>query len=47
MTDPSGIRFAVTGNILGIKGPRSVWNKHFGQTIPVGNDYRVNFDSNG
>jgi Zn-dependent M16 (insulinase) family peptidase len=35
VTDPSGIRMAVTGNVLGIKNPRSLWNKHFGKTISV------------
>lgn len=35
VTDPSGIRLAVTGNILGLKEPRSLWNKHFGKTITV------------
>jgi len=34
LTDPSGIRMSVTGNILGIKEPRSIWNKHFGNIIP-------------
>jgi hypothetical protein len=35
VTDPSGIRIAVTGNILSLKEPRSLWNKHFGKTIIV------------
>ncbi|KAJ1311433.1 hypothetical protein OPQ81_009922 [Rhizoctonia solani] len=29
VTDPRGIRFAVAGNILALKQPRSTWNKHF------------------
>lgn len=33
VTDPSGIRVSVTGNILGIQNPRSAWNKHFGTTL--------------
>jgi hypothetical protein len=36
VTDPSGIRFSVTGNILGLDKPRSVWGKYFGQSLPVG-----------
>ncbi|KIM85318.1 hypothetical protein PILCRDRAFT_817322 [Piloderma croceum F 1598] len=34
LTDPSGIRISVTGNILGIEQPRSLWSKHFRKTIP-------------
>ncbi|KAI6047558.1 Metalloenzyme, LuxS/M16 peptidase-like protein [Pisolithus marmoratus] len=30
LIDPSGIRFSVTGNILGVAKPRSVWGKYFG-----------------
>jgi len=30
ITQPSGVRFSVTGNILNIKKPRSVWSKYFG-----------------
>ncbi|KIJ68351.1 hypothetical protein HYDPIDRAFT_106537 [Hydnomerulius pinastri MD-312] len=29
LTDPSGIRISVTGNILGLKKPRSVWGDNF------------------
>ncbi|KAH9944050.1 Metalloenzyme, LuxS/M16 peptidase-like protein [Epithele typhae] len=34
LTDPSGVRVSVNGNILELKNPRSVWAKHFGQTLP-------------
>ncbi|KAI6005289.1 Metalloenzyme, LuxS/M16 peptidase-like protein [Pisolithus orientalis] len=30
LTDPSGVRFSVTGNVLGVTKPRSVWGKYFG-----------------
>lgn len=33
--DPSGIRFSVTGNILGIKEPRSTWARYFKPLLPV------------
>ncbi|KAK2461846.1 hypothetical protein APHAL10511_006309 [Amanita phalloides] len=36
MTDPSGIRFSVTGNILGLRKPRSTWEKYFRNTLPIG-----------
>jgi len=35
ITDPTGIRFSVTGNVLSIPKPRSVWNKYFGATLPA------------
>jgi len=35
VTEPSGIRFSVTGNVLGIKQPRSIWAKYFASSIPV------------
>ena len=35
VTDPSGIRFSVTGNVLDAQNPRSVWTKYFSQLIPV------------
>ena len=35
VTDPTGVRFSVSGNILGVPQPRSVWNKHFGDVLPV------------
>ncbi|KZT30492.1 hypothetical protein NEOLEDRAFT_1126056 [Neolentinus lepideus HHB14362 ss-1] len=31
--EPSGIRFSVSGNILGLRKPRDVWRKHFGSAI--------------
>jgi len=34
ITDPTGIRFSVTGNVLGLKEPRSTWGKHFSSAIP-------------
>ncbi|KAJ4486251.1 Metalloenzyme, LuxS/M16 peptidase-like protein [Lentinula aciculospora] len=34
VTDPSGMRFSVTGNILKLDHPRSTWTKYF-QAIPV------------
>ncbi|THH10161.1 hypothetical protein EW145_g1526 [Phellinidium pouzarii] len=34
LTNPSGMRFSVTGNILDLPKPRSVWNKYFGKMIP-------------
>jgi len=34
LLDPSGIRIGVTGDILKIKNPRSVWDKHFGEKLP-------------
>lgn len=34
VTEPSGIRFSVTGNVLKLEKPRSVWGKYF-QTLPV------------
>lgn len=33
--DPSGVRFSVTGNVLGVKEPRSTWAKYFGSSLPV------------
>ncbi|KAF8807490.1 hypothetical protein BYT27DRAFT_7189561 [Phlegmacium glaucopus] len=34
MTDPSGIRFSVTGNVLNIANPRSTWGKYFASALP-------------
>ncbi|KAI9060189.1 hypothetical protein FKP32DRAFT_1595582 [Trametes sanguinea] len=34
MTDPSGIRISVNGDILALKEPRSAWARHFGQALP-------------
>ncbi|KAJ8084110.1 hypothetical protein PM082_002877 [Marasmius tenuissimus] len=35
MTEPSGMRFSVTGNVLKVDKPRSVWSKYF-HSIPDG-----------
>jgi hypothetical protein len=35
VTDPTGVRFSVTGNVLGVPNPRSIWNKHFSTVLPV------------
>ena len=35
VTDPTGVRFSVTGNILGVPKPRDIWNKYFGNALPV------------
>ncbi|KAK1232703.1 hypothetical protein PQX77_004179 [Marasmius sp. AFHP31] len=35
MTEPTGMRFSVTGNVLKVDKPRSVWNKYF-HSIPDG-----------
>jgi hypothetical protein len=32
--DPTGIRFSVTGNVLGIEHPRAAWGKYF-EHLPV------------
>ncbi|KAA1467937.1 hypothetical protein DENSPDRAFT_833113 [Dentipellis sp. KUC8613] len=34
ITDPSGVRFSVTGNVLALPKPRSVWAKYFSQPLP-------------
>jgi len=34
MTDPSGVRFSVTGNVLQLKAPRSTWGKYFHDVVP-------------
>ncbi|KAI5124638.1 hypothetical protein M0805_004247 [Coniferiporia weirii] len=34
LTNPSGVRFSVTGNVMDLPTPRSVWNKYFGKLIP-------------
>lgn len=33
VTDPSGIRISVTGNVLGLKKPRSTWNEKLGHLV--------------
>ena len=35
ITDPSGVRFSVAGNILDLPNPRSVWAEHFSKTLPA------------
>lgn len=35
VTDPSGVRFSVTGNVLGVKAPRSTWGKYFNGKLKV------------
>lgn len=35
VTDPSGVRVSVNGDILALKEPRSAWARHFGQALPV------------
>lgn len=35
VTDPTGVRFSVTGNVLGVPKPRSTWTKYFGAALPV------------
>ncbi|RDB28821.1 hypothetical protein Hypma_015435 [Hypsizygus marmoreus] len=34
LTDPSGARFSVTGNVLKLEKPRSLWAKHFASYLP-------------
>ncbi|KAI0051676.1 hypothetical protein FA95DRAFT_1586997 [Auriscalpium vulgare] len=34
ITEPSGVRFSVAGNVLGIEKPRSVFGKYFTQSLP-------------
>lgn len=34
VTDPSGIRFSVTGNVMKLKSPRGAWSKHFKSSVP-------------
>ena len=35
VTDPSGVRISVNGDILSLKEPRSTWARHFGKAFPV------------
>lgn len=35
LTDPSGVRFSVTGDVLRLKSPRSIWAKYFHGVLPV------------
>ncbi|KAG5654101.1 hypothetical protein H0H81_007515 [Sphagnurus paluster] len=34
LIDPTGVRFSVTGNVLRLEKPRSVWEKYFKQSLP-------------
>ncbi|KIL70742.1 hypothetical protein M378DRAFT_6664 [Amanita muscaria Koide BX008] len=36
MTNPSGVRFSVTGNVLSLEKPRSTWQNYFKPTLPEG-----------
>ncbi|KAI0673522.1 Metalloenzyme, LuxS/M16 peptidase-like protein [Trametes maxima] len=36
LTDSTGVRISVNGNILSLKEPRSAWARHFGQALPAG-----------
>ncbi|KAF9015263.1 Metalloenzyme, LuxS/M16 peptidase-like protein [Cyathus striatus] len=36
ITDPSGIRFSVTGNIMKLEKPRSTWGRYFTSVLPKG-----------
>ncbi|KXN89943.1 hypothetical protein AN958_04947 [Leucoagaricus sp. SymC.cos] len=35
LTDPSGVRFSVTGDVLQLKAPRSTWAKYFNDVLPA------------
>jgi hypothetical protein len=35
VTQPKNARFAVSGNIMGLEHPKSVWNTHFGKRLPA------------
>ncbi|KZV65225.1 hypothetical protein PENSPDRAFT_587192 [Peniophora sp. CONT] len=35
ITEPSGVRFSVAGNILDLSCPRSVWAEHFSEALPA------------
>ena len=35
VTDPSGVRFSVTGSVFGVENPRSTWAKYFGSSLVV------------
>ncbi|KAL6304310.1 Metalloenzyme, LuxS/M16 peptidase-like protein [Sparassis latifolia] len=35
ITEPSGVRFSVTGNVLGLEQPRSPWRTHFEKALPA------------
>jgi Zn-dependent M16 (insulinase) family peptidase len=36
ITDPSGVRFSVTGNVLALEKPRSTWQKYFQASLLEG-----------
>ncbi|KAF8898648.1 Metalloenzyme, LuxS/M16 peptidase-like protein [Infundibulicybe gibba] len=40
ITDPSGVRFSVTGDILKLDQPRSLWEKYFASSLPVSTSSR-------
>ncbi|KAH8114464.1 Metalloenzyme, LuxS/M16 peptidase-like protein [Phellopilus nigrolimitatus] len=42
LTNPSGIRFSVAGNVLDLPKPRSIWGKYFRNLIPGGLDEHLN-----
>ncbi len=42
VTEPSGMRFSVTGNVLKLNEPRTVWGKHF-SSIPVRTIFRLSY----
>ncbi|KIP12417.1 hypothetical protein PHLGIDRAFT_61992 [Phlebiopsis gigantea 11061_1 CR5-6] len=46
VTDPSGVRFAVTGNVLRIEQPRSTWGKYFSKSLtsPL-NNVRLSYET--
>ena len=33
VTKPEGVRFSVTGNILGVQNPKKPWREHFGNLV--------------
>ena len=33
VTRPEGVRFSVTGNILGVRNPKKPWREHFGNLV--------------
>ena len=35
VTDPTGVRISVAGNILALKQPRGIWAKYFEKDLPV------------
>ncbi|KAH9858191.1 Metalloenzyme, LuxS/M16 peptidase-like protein [Lenzites betulinus] len=49
LTDPTGVRISVNGNVLSLKEPRSAWARHFGQALPPSElaPYRLAVDTLG